>query len=139
SETVPGDFHHERSKMAAHDHVVLHLERPGAMHRVVYNDPRRFGFMAFAESRDLDSHPFVASLGIEPTGNALDGVLLSAILAGTRSRLKAALLDQRLIAGLGNIYACEALWRAGLSPRRLAGTVSGKRAAKLADAIRTVI
>ncbi|MFN3766295.1 MAG: bifunctional DNA-formamidopyrimidine glycosylase/DNA-(apurinic or apyrimidinic site) lyase [Aliihoeflea sp.] len=139
SQEMPGSFHHERTKLAAHDHVVLHLERGGRTHRVVYNDPRRFGFMVFGEAHDLDAHPFLASLGIEPTGNALDGAVLAALLAGRRSPLKAALLDQKLIAGLGNIYVCEALWRAGLSPKRLAGTVSGRRAARLADAIHTVI
>jgi formamidopyrimidine-DNA glycosylase len=136
---TPGDFHHERSKIAAHDHVVLHLERGDGKNRVVYNDPRRFGFMAFAEAGDLDAHPFLASLGIEPTGNALDGAVLAALLSGRRAPLKAALLDQKLIAGLGNIYVCEALWRAGLSPKRLAGSVTGRRAARLADAVRAVI
>ncbi len=139
SEQTPGEFHYERSKIAAHDHVVFHLEQNDERHRVVYNDPRRFGFMAFAQGRELDSHPFLASLGIEPTGNTLDGIVLSALFAGRRSPLKAALLDQRLIAGLGNIYVCEALWRAGLSPRRVSGSVRGKRAARLADAIRSVI
>jgi len=138
-EATPGDFHHERSKLAAHDHVVFHLQKHGRTHRVVYNDPRRFGFMVFAEVGGLDAHPFLASLGIEPTGNALDGAVLAALLAGRRAPLKAALLDQKLIAGLGNIYVCEALWRAGLSPRRLAGSVSGRRAVRLADAIRAVI
>lgn len=137
--TTPGAFHHERSKLAAHDHVVFHLDNAGRRYRVVYNDPRRFGFMAFAEEAALEEHPFLAGLGIEPTGNALDGTVLSALLAGRRAPLKAALLDQRLIAGLGNIYVCEALWRAGLSPRRMAGTITGKRAARLADAVRAVI
>lgn len=138
-ESIPGDFHHERSKIAAHDHVVFHLDRGGAAHRIVYNDPRRFGFMVFAQAHELESHPFLASLGIEPTGNALDGAVLAALLAGRRAPLKAALLDQKLIAGLGNIYVCEALWRAGLSPKRLAGSVTGQRAARLAEAIRAVI
>lgn len=137
--TTPDAFHHERSKLASHDHVILHVEKDASRHRIVYNDPRRFGFMTFAEGAALDEHPFLAGLGIEPTGNALDGTVLSALLAGRRAPLKAALLDQRLIAGLGNIYVCEALWRAGLSPRRMAGTVTGKRAARLADAIRAVI
>lgn len=136
---TPGAFHHERSKLAQHDHVVFHLEKGKARHRVVYNDPRRFGFMAFSETAVLGHHPFLARLGIEPTGNALDGPLLAALLAGRKTPLKAALLDQRLIAGLGNIYVCEALWRAGLSPRRLAGTIKGARATRLADAIRVVI
>ncbi|RRI06361.1 bifunctional DNA-formamidopyrimidine glycosylase/DNA-(apurinic or apyrimidinic site) lyase [Mesorhizobium tamadayense] len=142
---MPGTFHHERSKSAAHDHVVFDVVSPkGERSRVIFNDPRRFGFMLFAEGAP-DTHPMLAGLGIEPTGNALDGPLLAALLEGRRSPLKAALLDQRLIAGLGNIYVSEALWRAGLSPLREAGTIagSGKKAKqqceRLAAAIRSVI
>ena len=139
---VPGVFHHERSKLAAHDHVVFHLSTTSGPARVVFNDPRRFGFMLFAEAAALDTHPMLAGLGIEPTGNALDGKVLAELFSGKRAPLKAALLDQRLIAGLGNIYVCEALWRAGLSPRRQAGSIvsrSGARTERLAEAIRSVI
>ncbi|RWK26400.1 MAG: bifunctional DNA-formamidopyrimidine glycosylase/DNA-(apurinic or apyrimidinic site) lyase [Mesorhizobium sp.] len=142
---TPGAFHHERSKSAAHDHVVFDVASPkGERSRVIFNDPRRFGFMLFAEGAP-DTHPMLAGLGIEPTGNALDGPLLATLLEGRRSPLKAALLDQRLIAGLGNIYVSEALWRAGLSPLREARTIagSGKKAKeqceRLAAAIRSVI
>jgi formamidopyrimidine-DNA glycosylase len=144
SET-PGAFHHNRSKASAHDHVVFHMEAPGrGAVRVVFNDPRRFGFMLFAEGAS-NEHPMLAGLGVEPTGNALDGRLLQELFRGRKSPLKAALLDQRLIAGLGNIYVAEALWRAGLSPLRAAGTIAerGKKAAAhaetLADAVRSVI
>ena len=124
SET-PGKFHRERSKNTKHDHVVFHVVSPaGVQSRVIFNDPRRFGFMLFAEGL-ADAHPMLAGLGIEPTGNALDGALLASLLKGRRSPLKAALLDQKLIAGLGNIYVSEALWRAGLSPLREAGTIAG--------------
>ena len=139
---VPGVFHHERSKLAAHDHVVFHLSTANGPARVVFNDPRRFGFMLFAEAAALDTHPMLAGLGIEPTGNALDGQVLAELFSGKRAPLKAALLDQRLIAGLRNIYVCEALWRAGLSPRRQAGSIvsrSGARTERLAEAIRSVI
>ncbi|MBX3531791.1 MAG: bifunctional DNA-formamidopyrimidine glycosylase/DNA-(apurinic or apyrimidinic site) lyase [Rhizobiaceae bacterium] len=142
---VPGEFHYERSKLAAHDHVVFHLVRPAGAARVVFNDPRRFGFMLFSEPDALDSHPLLADLGVEPTGNALDGTLVSRLFAGKQAPLKAALLDQTLIAGLGNIYVCEALWRAKLSPKRAAGTIasarqpSTARADRLADAVRAVI
>jgi len=142
---IPGVFHHERSKSAAHDHVVFDVvSAEGARSRVIFNDPRRFGFMLFAEGTP-DTHPMLAGLGVEPTGNTLDGVLLASLLEGRRSPLKAALLDQRLIAGLGNIYVSEALWRAGLSPLRESGTIAkaGKKAAgqseRLAGAIRSVI
>ncbi|TIV71458.1 MAG: bifunctional DNA-formamidopyrimidine glycosylase/DNA-(apurinic or apyrimidinic site) lyase, partial [Mesorhizobium sp.] len=115
SSGVPGSFHHERSKIAAHDHVVFDVTSPmGVRSSIIFNDPRRFGFMLFAEGSP-DTHPMLAGLGIEPTGNALDGPLLASLLKDRRSPLKAALLDQRLIAGLGNIYVWEALWRAGLS------------------------
>ncbi|QKD00047.1 bifunctional DNA-formamidopyrimidine glycosylase/DNA-(apurinic or apyrimidinic site) lyase [Mesorhizobium sp. NZP2298] len=140
-----GAFHHERSKSTVHDHVVFHVvSAAGAPSRVIFNDPRRFGFMLFAEGSP-ETHPMLAGLGVEPTGNTLDGVLLASLLKGRRSPLKAALLDQRLIAGLGNIYVSEALWRAGLSPLREAGTIAkpGKKAReqseRLAEAIRSVI
>lgn len=143
---TPGTFHRERSKDAAHDHVVFHVETAGGeAKRIVYNDPRRFGFMLFAEADRLAEHPLLAGLGVEPTGNALDGDLLAGLFQGRAAPLKAALMDQRLIAGLGNIYVCEALWRAGLSPRRAAGslaTAAGRtsaRAGRLAQAIRDVV
>ncbi|MBZ9844414.1 bifunctional DNA-formamidopyrimidine glycosylase/DNA-(apurinic or apyrimidinic site) lyase [Mesorhizobium sp. CA5] len=145
SSDVPGAFHHERSKSVEHDHVVFDVISPrDERSRVIFNDPRRFGFMLFAEGAP-DTHPMLAGLGIEPTGNALDGPLLASLLKGRRSPLKAALLDQRLIAGLGNIYVAEALWRAGLSPLREAGTIAGsakkakEQSARLAEAIRSVI
>jgi formamidopyrimidine-DNA glycosylase len=145
-EATPGLFHHARSKLEAHDHVVFTLDRAdGRRASAVFNDPRRFGFMLFSTAAELSSHPMMAGLGIEPTGNRLDGAVLCDLLRGRRTPLKAALLDQRLIAGLGNIYVCEALWRAGLSPRRLAGTIAAapgktsQRAERLASAIRSVI
>ncbi|RWL85485.1 MAG: bifunctional DNA-formamidopyrimidine glycosylase/DNA-(apurinic or apyrimidinic site) lyase [Mesorhizobium sp.] len=145
SSEVPGSFHHERSKIAAHDHVVFDVTSPkGVRSSIIFNDPRRFGFMLFAEGAP-DTHPMLAGLGIEPTGNALDGPLLASLLKDRRSPLKAALLDQRLIAGLGNIYVSEALWRAGLSPLREAGTIAGSakkakgQSERLAEAIRSVI
>jgi len=142
---TPGQFYHERSKAAEHDHVVFHLlPNKGAPARVVYNDPRRFGFMLLADE-GAGNHPMLAGLGPEPTGNALDGAMLGVLLKDRIAPLKAALLDQRTIAGLGNIYVCEALWRAGLSPTRAAGTVAlrGRKASErrdgLALAIRSVI
>jgi formamidopyrimidine-DNA glycosylase len=143
--SMPGRFHHERSKDSAHDHAVFHVEAENRERfRIVFNDPRRFGFMLFAEDGKVDEHPMLADLGVEPTGNALDGALLSDLFRGKAAPLKAALLDQTLIAGLGNIYVCEALWRAELSPKRGAGTIVPKkgvspRAKRLADAVREVI
>ncbi|MYZ47620.1 bifunctional DNA-formamidopyrimidine glycosylase/DNA-(apurinic or apyrimidinic site) lyase [Propylenella binzhouense] len=121
-------FHHARGKDERHDHVVFALSGarlPGGA-RVVYNDPRRFGFMILVEPGGLERHPLFAHLGLEPVAGALDPDALAARLAGRTTSLKAALLDQTLIAGLGNIYVSEALWRAGLSPRRAAGSLVRK-------------
>ena len=142
---TPGHFHHERSTSEKHDHVVFHLGRQGKRHTVTYNDPRRFGFMDLVTADSFTSDPRFAGLGLEPTGNSLDGTAIAQLFAGKTAPLKAALLDQRLIAGLGNIYVCEALWQAGLSPRRLAGSIvradgrSTERCEKLALSIRDVI
>ncbi|MGE0232833.1 MAG: bifunctional DNA-formamidopyrimidine glycosylase/DNA-(apurinic or apyrimidinic site) lyase [Flavobacteriaceae bacterium] len=139
---LPGDFHFARDREAAHDHVVFTL---GNGVRVIYNDPRRFGFMLLAGPDALLAHPMLRDLGPEPTGNALDGPMLAARLAGKKTPLKAALLDQRVVAGLGNIYVSEALHRAGLSPRRQAaslarrGSVAAARADLLASSIRATI
>lgn len=140
---VPGQFHYPRSKDTRHDHVVFEIEHDdGRRFRITYNDPRRFGFLQFAH--DPHTHPMLAGLGIEPTGNVLDGKVLTTLFSARTTSLKAALLDQHLIAGLGNIYVSEALWRAGLSPRRAAASIAaqkstGLRAQRLADAIRSVI
>lgn len=142
---TPGNFHHTRGKLARHDHVVFHMVGPLGRVRVIYNDPRRFGFMLLTHRDGLDAHPFIRDLGIEPTGNALSADWLAGRFAQKTAPLKAALLDQKIIAGLGNIYVCEALWRAGLSPRRRAATlvtVSGRPVARLetlVQAIRKVI
>ena len=141
----PGRLTHARSRDEAHDHVVLSGVRGGRAVRVTYNDPRRFGFMLLTRRATLADHPSLAPLGIEPVGNEMAGERLAALLAGKQTSLKAALMDQRLVAGLGNIYVCEALWRARLSPRRMAGTLARRdgtatvRAERLAEAIRAVI
>jgi formamidopyrimidine-DNA glycosylase len=120
---APGNFHHARSKDERHDHAVFHLEDAGGVRRVIYNDPRRFGFMDMASRADLSSHPFFRDLGPEPTGNALSAAYLADRFRDKAQPLKGALLDQKTVAGLGNIYVCEALWRAHLSPMRAAGTL----------------
>lgn len=143
---LQGTFHYPRSKDTRHDHVIFHvISGNGEPARVIYNDPRRFGFMLLSQVEDLETHPLISGLGVEPTGNELDGALIARLLAGKRAPLKTALMDQRVIAGLGNIYVCEALWRAGLSPLRLAATVAGGGTAvtelseRLAGAIRAVV
>ncbi|MEM6464016.1 MAG: bifunctional DNA-formamidopyrimidine glycosylase/DNA-(apurinic or apyrimidinic site) lyase [Pseudomonadota bacterium] len=142
---TPGAFHHERNKQSRHDHIVFHVSGPAGKARIVYNDPRRFGFMLMTKSDDLENHPLISELGVEPTGNALNAPYLARRFAGKKAPLKAALLDQSIIAGLGNIYVCEALWRARLSPRRRAGTLvtshgaAVQRLEELARCIRDVI
>jgi formamidopyrimidine-DNA glycosylase len=129
---LQGFFHHPRDKSAAHDHVVIHMEN-GA--RVTYNDPRRFGFMLLLPTAGLDAHKLIKGLGAEPLGEALDAALLARAFRGRVAPVKALLLDQRLIAGLGNIYVCEALNRCGISPLRAGGklvTAAGKPSAALA-------
>ena len=119
-----------------HDHVVLMTEE-GC--QVRFNDPRRFGAMDLIAADALEEHWLLRELGPEPLGNAFNGPELAARLAGRRTPIKAALLDQKTVAGLGNIYVCEALFLAGLSPRRLAHTVQGARAERLASAVREVL
>jgi formamidopyrimidine-DNA glycosylase len=122
-EQAPGRFHHARDKDEAHDHVVFHMSS-GA--EVVFNDPRRFGYMKIVARSAMDEEPLLQGLGPEPLGNEFDAAMLAQACANKKTSLKAALLDQRVVAGLGNIYVCEALHRAHLSPRRLAATLATK-------------
>ncbi|HEX9809720.1 MAG TPA: bifunctional DNA-formamidopyrimidine glycosylase/DNA-(apurinic or apyrimidinic site) lyase [Alphaproteobacteria bacterium] len=120
----------------AHDHVVIETD---AGTRITFNDARRFGLMTLIAPGDVPAHPLLRGLGPEPLGDGFTAPALEAALAGRSASIKAALLDQRIVAGLGNIYACESLFRAGLSPRRRAGTVRGARARRLVAAIREVL
>ena len=129
-------FYYPRGKAAAHDHVVFDFES-GA--RVVYNDPRRFGFMTLATTSELDRHPLFADIGVEPLSDDFDAAALIALMGGVRAPLKAALLDQKRIAGLGNIYVCESLHRARLSPLTPAGAAARAKLKTLAKAIRAVL
>jgi formamidopyrimidine-DNA glycosylase len=119
-----------------HDHVIIETDGGST---VVYQDARRFGMMDLVAADALDEHPLLRDLGPEPLGNAFNAETLSAALRGRKTPIKAALLDQKTVAGLGNIYVCEALFRAGISPRRLAHTVAGSRAERLVSAIREVL
>ncbi|MBO3758773.1 bifunctional DNA-formamidopyrimidine glycosylase/DNA-(apurinic or apyrimidinic site) lyase [Ciceribacter sp. L1K22] len=142
---APGNFHYARAKDEKHDHVIFHLATSGGPVKIIYNDPRRFGFMDVVERTAIDDWPAFRGLGPEPTGNTLDARYLAARFAGKQQPLKQALLDQRVVAGLGNIYVCEALWLSGLSPERRAATLvtaTGRPTAalgRLVDSIRTVI
>ena len=119
-----------------HDHVVFRME-DGTM--ATYNDPRRFGLMTLCRDTEVDAHRLLASMGADPLGNLFNGPYLASQLKGKRSPIKAALLDQKTVAGLGNIYVCEALYGAGISPKRSAHTVQGGRAERLAAAIRKTL
>ena len=122
--------------LEAHDHVEFVTDQ-GVTIR--YNDPRRFGFIDLFSVADALTHKLLAGLGPEPLSNAFDGPELGKRLGDRRTSIKAALLDQRVVAGVGNIYACEALYRAGISPKRMAKTVKGGRADKLALSVRNVL
>ncbi|HRO12077.1 bifunctional DNA-formamidopyrimidine glycosylase/DNA-(apurinic or apyrimidinic site) lyase [Amaricoccus sp.] len=131
-----GAFHHAHPVPEKHDHVVLDLEG-GA--RITFNDARRFGAIDLAPTPALEAHRLLAGLGPEPLGNGFDGSYLAARLAGRRTPVKAVLGDQRVVAGLGNIYLSEALWRARISPLRLARDVTPAEAEALAAAVRAVL
>jgi formamidopyrimidine-DNA glycosylase len=124
------------SPVEKHDHVILTLD-DGTVVR--FNDPRRFGLIDYLPRGKEAEHPLLAGMGPEPLGPGFDGAYLDRALSGKLTSIKAALLDQKIVAGLGNIYVCEALFRAGLSPRRLAATVVGARAQRLVTAIREVL
>jgi formamidopyrimidine-DNA glycosylase len=139
---TPGKFHHLRNEDRAHDHVVFHMSSGAA---IVFNDPRRFGYMKIIARKALEQEPLLRGLGPEPLGNEFDAAMLAQSCAGKKTSLKAALLDQRVVAGLGNIYVCEALFRAHLSPKRQARTIASKtgeptdRAKGLVEAIHKVL
>lgn len=123
-------------ELEAHDHLEFVTDQ-GVTIR--YNDPRRFGFIDLFSVTEAETHKLLAGLGPEPLSNAFDGSELAKRLGDRRTSIKAALLDQRVVAGVGNIYACEALFRAGISPKRIAKTVKGGRADKLATSVRNVL
>ena len=131
-----GQFVHDHPAPEKHDHVVFHMAN-GA--RVTFNDPRRFGAMDLMETATADAHKLLAPIGPEPLGNAFNEAYLVTKLKDKNTPIKAALLDQRIVAGLGNIYVCEALFRAGISPKRRAGAISKARVAALVPIIRQVL
>lgn len=131
-----GDYVYATGGDPRHDHVVFDMDDGVS---VVFNDPRRFGFMDLRRTDALDTCSYLAALGPEPLGNGFSGPALAAVLAGRRTPIKAALLDQTVVAGLGNIYVCEALHHAGISPLRLATNVGQTRAARLAQCVRAVL
>ena len=131
-----GRFNHEHLAPEKHDHVVFHMAS-GA--RITFNDPRRFGAMDLVDTQSAEKHKLLAVLGPEPLGNSFDENYLVRTLKPRRTPIKSALLDQRVVAGLGNIYVCEVLFRAGISPLRKAAQISEKRLAALVPLIRDVL
>lgn len=131
-----GQFVHDHPAPEKHDHVVFHMDN-GA--RITFNDPRRFGAMDLMDTATADSHKLLSVLGPEPLGNDFHEAHLIAAFKGRNTPVKSALLDQRIIAGLGNIYVCEALYRAGIHPARKAGRISTARVAALVPIIREVL
>jgi formamidopyrimidine-DNA glycosylase len=136
SGAIIGDFHHEHPAPAEHDHVVLDME-DGA--RITFNDARRFGSMDLVATDSAESHPLLASLGPEPLGNAFSGPYLVERLKSRSTPIKSALLDQGVVAGLGNIYVCEVLFRARINPLRKAGQIPATRIAGLVPIVRDVL
>jgi formamidopyrimidine-DNA glycosylase len=137
-----GRYYRERANHLAHDHIVFHLASGAS---VTFNDPRRFGSMKLIPRAQIDAEPLLRGLGPEPLGNAFDAAMLARACRGKKTSLKAALLDQRVVAGLGNIYVCETLYRAHLSPKRRASTIADRkgapndRAERLVDGIKAVL
>lgn len=133
---VPGVFHHDHPAPAKHDHVILDMEG-GA--RITFNDARRFGAMDLMATATAEDHRLLRDLGPEPLGNGFDEDYLTGRLKGRMMPVKAALLDQRIVAGLGNIYVSEALHRAQIDPRHKAGQIAAGRVAALVPVIRAVL
>ena len=131
-----GEFYQEHPAPEKHDHVVFHMENDT---RVTFNDARRFGAMDLAPTAEVEAHKMLSGLGPEPLSNYLNDTYLVAALAGRNAPIKTALLDQRLIAGLGNIYVCEVLFRAKISPMCKAKDLSKEQVSTLVPIIRTVL
>ncbi|MCI3133197.1 bifunctional DNA-formamidopyrimidine glycosylase/DNA-(apurinic or apyrimidinic site) lyase [Phenylobacterium aquaticum] len=132
----PGEFHYAADPNPKHAHVVFETEDGG---RVTYYDPRRFGYMDLIETATLNDHPWFKGLGPEPLSEAFDARRLETAFAGRKQGPKTLLLDQRVVAGLGNIYVCEALNRSRISPFRPAGEIPRKKLGPLVETIREVL
>jgi len=137
---TPGNLHYESARADAgrgrHDHVVFETDAPAC---IVFTDHRRFGLMTIVETESLDSDKLFKDLGIEPLSAVFNAAYLKTVLKGKKTPIKSALLDQHVIAGLGNIYVCEALWRARISPRRRAARLNLARLSLLVPGIQSVL
>jgi formamidopyrimidine-DNA glycosylase len=134
-----GEFEEPASIAEKHEHMSLCAVRDGVATRIGFADARRFGFMGLIPSDRVEAHPWFAGLGPEPLGNGFSAAHLAQAFRGKAQNIKVSLLDQRIVAGLGNIYVCEALFRAGISPLAAAGKVSRPRLERLAVAVREVL
>jgi len=132
----PGEFHYAPAADEKHAHVLFHTEQGET---VTYFDPRRFGYMDLIAAEALEEHPWFKGLGPEPLGEDFTAVHLKTEFEGRKQNVKATLLDQRVVAGLGNIYVCEALHRAGIAPERAAGSLKRRTLAGLVDTVRLVL
>ena len=135
-EAVPGVFETPASTDPKHEHLVLWTDRPG---RIGFFDARRFGYMGLIPTAEIERQPWFEGLGPEPMGNDFSAAHLEAEFAGKTQSVKATLLDQRVVAGLGNIYVCEALYRSRISPLTAAGRIRPDRLERLALAVREVL
>jgi formamidopyrimidine-DNA glycosylase len=133
---MSGRWRIDPAALGAHDHLVLDTD---AGRRLALCDPRRFGFVDLVASADLDDYPSFAAMGPEPLSAAFDGAYLAQALQGRAAPIKALLLDQRIVAGLGNIYVCEALNMAGIAPSRAGGRIARARLDRLADSVKAVL
>ena len=136
SDSKIGNYFYEPSKLSNHDHVIFELN-DGTI--ITYNDPRRFGAMDLAKTDDLNNHKFLEKLGPEPLGNNFNSDYLKIKLSKKESPIKNVLLDQSLVAGLGNIYVCEALFMSGISPKKIASKISKNKCAELVQNIRAIL
>ena len=136
SDDFLGNFQYKPSTPAKHDHVILDMQ---AGVRISFNDARRFGAMDLIDTKNLFDHKLIKSLGPEPLGNEFNSPYLHLKLKSKTAPIKSALLDQRIVSGLGNIYVCESLWRAGINPKRLSGKISRKKIDVLVPIIRDVL
>jgi len=134
-----GEFEEPAPIAGKHEHMSFCATKAGATHRIGFADARRFGFMGLIPTGQVEAHPWFAGMGPEPLGNGFSGAHLAEVFSGKKQNIKVSLLDQRNVAGLGNIYVCEALYRARISPLVEAGKVSKPRLEVLAAVIRDVL
>ena len=136
SQKVAGTFHHNKTQSQKHDHFVLHLKDN---HQLTFNDPRRFGVIDLLRTETLELNSMLSQIGPEPLSNRFNEAYFVSIMRLKKTNIKSALLDQRIVAGLGNIYVCEALFRAGISPKRQALRISHKKLSSLVTIIKEIL